>query len=312
MSENQTTTEAVAKTAPPKPRIRTSHLRLMHFQEQLKDKLCYAYYQPGKTYCKHPLGSGHTYGLEEAARMKVSTFIEHYSRSIDWMCELVDQTFAEKIEQERVQSCNFSRSMPVAASMIKAAPMNPSYRAIVSARVKQPVPEELKTWEEIEDWVNHTHVDLVSLKTIEEIESESEHAASQPFGPRPVADPPIEPFATAMSITGREVGHCRYACYCRGSHTWEFPVRRLLAEARGAESLDRLMEWMQESYRDDCPEDSHGFDDNQDYDYQDLEMEEVCDVRHWFRNRDQTLEELKVWLRWHLETEHLARLGITS
>lgn len=302
MNDETTTTTAAAAApeaapAPQAPRIKTGMHRLHQFLEEIKDKFCYVWDPITNAYLRDPLGSGTTPFDAGRIRLKVGDCLRRF-HCTRYEAELVDQDCARRLDRERVKSCNFSRALPELAAMLKTSPLNPTYRAILSARTGRPVPEELKTWEEVEDWASYNYHAPSSLMTLEQLE------ATPP--PPPNGRPPV---FFAMVASAVEFGTCNYNVGVFNNETFQISADRMMELVENSDDIEGLLDSVLQEYGESDPG-QNGYDNYEEYEHTDYESDHTEDDSYGFRNRAAARTLLVEYLRGWLSLEERERLGI--
>ncbi len=137
-------------------------------------------------------------------------------------------------EETRVKLCAVECALSQETiTLLSSAPELPYNRALAQAQLRQKLPDELKDWPAIKDWIEH-NIDLQRPVAVPTLQS----------SPIPVTDPG----ALTVSVTLRDTEHgtARYSVARRGSGEVEIhaeDIRNMLrASVDHGENMDGLME----------------------------------------------------------------------
>lgn len=184
---------------------------------------------------------------------------------------------------------------PALLDLIQASPDNPIMRAQIMQRIKVGIPNEIKGYEGVKDWIEANVECLVRRKDAKL----SPELVEEPPLMQHVAHPRrVDPNAPTFVLTVKEVevrrGTCRYSCIARArvevSMTME-NIRDLRADDTFEGLLDELMR---------CDEVSDSVSnsdfDESDYEYENYEGDDPDDSERTVINYDSTLDQLKAFI----------------
>lgn len=137
--------------------VRLNYMQVKSHISEIGAKMCY-YFFPGKGYAKDPFGTGYTPMTDLAAKISVNTWLKNLDLACFGveLCEMVDQKEAERIKALPAKRCELAKVLaPTLIESLKLAPENPVYRSMVMARLKVMPPHSVKTFEELQRWIEY-------------------------------------------------------------------------------------------------------------------------------------------------------------
>ena len=168
---------------------------------------------------------------------------------------------------------------PSVIAMAKQAPTNEVVRSHVLASIKKPLPDTVKTFDEIKDWIEFNIV--------------------KPNRPSLFGDPPGRVTATVRR-THTEVGNCRYYDR-RSSGECEYTLNDsdIEAAAAEAEDLESFFQEVLSLIRATAAEDPPETDSTGNIDYSDHESTEDTEVAYTVYHEERFREVVINYLRSH-------------
>lgn len=139
---------------------------------------------------------------------------------------------AEKAEP-KPRTCMIEQALPSSVvQLVKAAPHNDTVRSVMLAHLKQPVPDELKTFEDIKEWIETTIV-IKALKHV-----------SSPLS----VDGRVQ-----IRIEGydKEHGRAAYSVNRKGEGNYRLGLQTFLNHVANADDLDELIQRLSDTIGDD-------------------------------------------------------------